>query len=124
STANQGTGLDAQVRALRAYCQQSEIKDYVIYEDEAISGVKDSRPALNRLMKDVDEGKIERVCVYSFSRYARSTTHLLKALEVFKKKQVAFVSLTEKIDTDTPLGIAVFTIIGAISQLERDLIRE
>lgn len=124
STAQQSTGLDAQVRALRTYCQQNNITDYIIYEDEAISGAKDSRPALNRMMKDVEEGKIERVCVYSFSRYARSTTHLLKALEIFKKRAVSFVSLTEKIDTDTPLGIAVFTIIGAISQLERDLIRE
>ena len=124
STAMQTTGLDAQVRALRRYCAERDITDYVIYEDDGISGAKKSRPALNRMMKDVEEGRVDRVIVYSFSRYARSTSHLLQALTTFKEKDVAFVSLTENIDTNTPLGIAVFSIISAISQLERDLIRE
>ncbi len=124
STAMQSSGLDAQVRALRRYCTEREITDYVIYEDDGISGAKKSRPALNRMMKDVEEGRIDRVIVYSFSRYARSTSHLLQALTIFKEKEVAFVSITENIDTDTPLGVAVFSIISAISQLERDLIRE
>lgn len=124
STAMQATGLDAQVRALRRYCTDRGITDYVIYEDDGISGAKKSRPALNRMMKDVEEGRIDRVVVYSFSRYARSTSHLLQALNTFKEKEVAFVSITENIDTDTPLGVAVFSIISAISQLERDLIRE
>src|SRR5690606_29078370 len=61
---------------------------------------------------------------YSFSRYARSVTHLLRALEEFKTLKVRFVSMTESIDTDTPLGIALFTILGAVAQLERDLIAE
>lgn len=75
-------------------------------------------------MKDVEEEKINRVCVYSFSRYARSTTHLLRALEKFKKYNVAFVSITEAIDTNSPLGVAIFSIVGAISQLERDILVE
>lgn len=124
STLMQATGLDAQIRALRRYCAGRDITDYVIYEDDGVSGTKNSRPALNRMMKDVDDGKIDRVIVYSFSRYARSTSHLLKALETFKEKNIAFVSTTENIDTDTPLGVAVFSIISAISQLERDLISE
>ncbi len=124
STIMQATGLDAQVRALRRYCSDRDITDYVIYEDDGVSGAKKSRPALNRMMKDVEEGRIDRVIVYSFSRYARSTSHLLQALSTFKDKEVAFVSITENIDTDTPLGVAVFSIISAISQLERDLIRE
>lgn len=64
STSMQASGLDAQVRALRRYCAQKEITDYVIYEDDGISGAKASRPALDRMMKDVEEGKIERVVVY------------------------------------------------------------
>ena len=76
------------------------------------------------MMKDVREGLIEKVIVYSFSRYARSVTHLLRALEEFRKMNVGFVSITESIDTNTPLGAAVFTILGAVAQLERDLIAE
>lgn len=124
STGNQSTGLEAQVRALRDYCTRNNIFDYVIYEDENQSGVKQSRPALDRMMKDVREGFIGKVIVYSFSRYARSVTHLLRALEEFKKVDVGFVSITESIDTNTPLGAAVFTILGAVAQLERDLIAE
>jgi DNA invertase Pin-like site-specific DNA recombinase len=88
------------------------------------SGIKQSRPALDRMMKDVRDGAIEKVIVYSFSRYARSVTHLLRALEEFKKINIGFVSVTESIDTNTPLGSAVFTILGAVAQLERDLIVE
>lgn len=124
STLKQSMGLDAQLRALSAYCQQRGITNYIVFKDEGISGAKDSRPALNEMMEAVAKGKFKMVCVYSFSRYARSTTHLLRALETFKKKNVAFVSLTENINTDSSLGMAMFTIISAISQLERDLIRE
>lgn len=124
STGNQSTGLEAQVRALRDYCTRNSITDYVIYEDENQSGIKQSRPALDRMMKDAQDGFIEKVIVYSFSRYARSVTHLLRALEQFKKLDVVFVSITESIDTNTPLGAAVFVILGAVAQLERDLIAE
>lgn len=124
STGNQSTGLEAQVRALRDYCSRNAVSDYVIYEDENQSGLKQSRPALDRMMKDVRDGQIGKVIVYSFSRYARSVTHLLRALEEFKKLDVGFVSVTESIDTNTPLGSAVFTILGTVAQLERDLIAE
>ncbi len=124
STGNQTTGLEAQVRALRDYCSRNNITDYILYEDENQSGVKQSRPALDRMMKDVRDGLIEKVIVYSFSRYARSVTHLLRALEEFRKMNVGFVSTTENIDTNTPLGSAIFAILGAVAQLERDLIAE
>lgn len=124
STGNQSTGLEAQIRALRDYCTRNAITNYVIYEDENQSGIKQSRPGLDRMMKDVREGLISKVIVYSFSRYARSVTHLLRALEEFKKLDCGFISLTEAIDTNTPLGSAVFTILGAVAQLERDLIAE
>ena len=64
------------------------------------------------------------VVVPAFSRFARSTTHLLNALSEFKNKGVGFVSLSEKIDTSTPVGVAIFSILAAVSQLERDLIAE
>ena len=67
------------------------------------------------MMKDARDGFLDKVIVYSFSRYARSVTHLLRALEEFKKLDVGFVSITESIDTNTPLGSAVFTILGAVA---------
>jgi len=112
------------VRILKDYCSKNDITNYELFVDEGISGTKSSRPSLDRMMKAVKEGTLESVVVYSFSRFARSTTHLLNALQVFKDHNVAFVSLTEKIDTSTPVGVAVFSILAAISQLERDLIAE
>ena len=79
STGNQSTGLEALLRALRDYCTRNSISDYVIYSDENQSGVKQSRPALDRMMKGARDGFLEKVIVYSFSRYARSVTHLLRA---------------------------------------------
>jgi len=124
STDMQATGLEAQVRTLKEYCEHNKILDFELYSDENISGTKSSRPSLDRMMAAVKGGEVSCVIVYSFSRFARSVTHLLSALEEFKKRNIAFVSLTEKIDTSSALGMAIFTILGAVSQLERDLIAE
>jgi DNA invertase Pin-like site-specific DNA recombinase len=124
STEQQSTGLESQVRFLKDYCDKNGIVDYEIFMDEGISGTKSSRPALDRMMAAVQSGEVGSVIVYSFSRFARSTTHLLNALSIFKQNAVNFVSLTEKIDTGTPVGLAIFAILAAISQLERDLIAE
>jgi len=117
STDQQSTGLKSQVRILKDYCQKNDILNYEIFVDEGISGTKSSRPALDRMMRAVNSGEVSSVVVYSFSRFARSTTHLLNALQIFKAKNVSFGSLTEKIDTSTPVGLAVFSILAAISQL-------
>lgn len=124
STGNQGSGLEAQVRALRNYCTQKEISHFLLFQDENQSGVKYSRPALDKMMKAVRNKEIDRVIVYSFSRYARSTSHLLSALEEFKKLGVEFVSISENIETNSPLGVAIFSILGAVAQLERDILIE
>src|SRR5271165_2539255 len=76
------------------------------------------------MMKAVRSNEAECVVVYSFSRYARSTTHMLAGLEDMKKVNTNFVSLTEKVDTNSPIGKAIFVIISAIAALERDLIVE
>jgi DNA invertase Pin-like site-specific DNA recombinase len=76
------------------------------------------------MMTEVRAGNVEKVIVYSFSRFARSVTHLLNALEEFKIYNTAFISYTEQVDTNSPMGRAFFTIIAAISQLERELIVE
>jgi DNA invertase Pin-like site-specific DNA recombinase len=75
-------------------------------------------------MADCRAGLISSVVVFSFSRFARSTTHLLDALQEFNKHKIGFVSITEQIDTQTPMGRTLCTILAAIGELERNLIRE
>jgi DNA invertase Pin-like site-specific DNA recombinase len=124
STADQKTGLEAQVRALRIFCEQNKIENYELFCDENISGTKASRPGLDRMMKAVEGGEIDSVVVFAFSRFARSVSHMLKGLETMRKYQTNFISLTEKIDLNTSLGHVVFVLVSAIAQLERDLISE
>ncbi len=124
STDRQENGLQAQQRALEEYCKARRIGEYLLFLDEGISGAKASRPELDRMMEAVRQGHISAVVVYSFSRFARSTKHLLAALEEFNGQGIAFISLTENVDTTSAIGKALFTIISAISQLERELIAE
>jgi DNA invertase Pin-like site-specific DNA recombinase len=124
STADQKTGLESQIRALKEYCERKQITEYELYTDENFSGAKVSRPSLDRMMESVRKGEVSTVICYSFSRFARSTTHLLSALEEMKKYSTEFVSITEQIETNSPMGRAFFTVIAAISQLERELIVE
>lgn len=124
STDQQTGGLESQIRSLKEYCALNLIEDYELYTDENFSGAKVSRPSLDRMMTAVRKGEHSQVIVYSFSRFARSTTHLLNALEEMKKHDSEFISLTEKIETNSPMGRAFFTVIAAIATLERELIVE
>ncbi|MDR3608439.1 MAG: recombinase family protein [Oligoflexia bacterium] len=124
STDMQSGGLESQIRALRIFCEQNNITDFELFADEGISGTKQSRPGLDRMMAAVENGEVDAVIVFAFSRFARSVTHMLKGLETMKKHKTNFVSLSEKLDLNTSLGHVVFVIISAISQLERDLIAE
>lgn len=124
STLKQEKGLESQQRALIEYCDRKEIRNYRVFEDEGISGSKAKRPALDELMKLVDEGKVEAVLVYSFSRMARSTRHLLEALETFRQKDVNFISITEQIQTDNAYGRMMYTLVASFAELERSLIQE
>src|ERR1700689_3251279 len=90
STQDQASGLESQVRTLKEYCSKNSVANFEIFSDEGISGGKASRPALDKMMAFVRTGKADRVVCYSFSRYARSVTHLLSALEEFRKLDVAF----------------------------------
>ena len=124
STDLQNNGLESQQKSLESYCQTKGISNYEIYSDFAVSGAKATRPSLDRMLTDCKAGLIESVVVYSFSRFARSTKHLIIALESFQQQKINFISVTENLDLGTPLGRTVFQIIAAIGELERELIRE
>jgi DNA invertase Pin-like site-specific DNA recombinase len=112
--------------------QQTELKEYAAFRkwqiagvySDTISGAKDKRPALDRLMADAKRGKFDVVAVWRFDRFARSTSHLLRALEEFATLGIDFVSLKESIDTSTPTGKMIFTVLAAVAELERSTIRE
>jgi len=116
--------VQSQMHALKEYCFRNKIDQYEMFIDEGISGAVENRPALNRLMDMVERGEVEQVLTFSFSRIARSTSHLLKILQKCKDRNTRLFSITEAIDTNSPMGMALFTILGALSQLERELIRE
>ncbi len=122
STTEQST--DSQLLDLRRYVRERGWDIFKEYVDEGISGTKDSRPALNDLMNDAKKRRFDVVLVWRFDRFARSTRHLINALEEFKNLGIDFVSYQENIDTSSPLGSAIFTIISAVAQLERDIIAE
>jgi DNA invertase Pin-like site-specific DNA recombinase len=113
-----------QLRELREYCQRRGWTVASEYVDIGISGSKEKRPELDRLMADAHRRRFDALIVWKFDRFARSVSHLLRALETFNALGVAFVSLSESLDTSTPAGRMVFTVLGAVAELERSLIAE
>src|SRR5229473_496474 len=108
STSNNGQDPTMQTRELHAYCERRGWTVASEYIDIGISGSKEKRPELDRLMADAYRRKFDVVAVWRFDRFARSVSHLLRALETFKALGIAFVSLTEQMDTTTPTGKMVF----------------
>jgi len=94
-----------------------------VYRDR-ISGSKEHRPGLDRMMADARRGLFDIVIVWRFDRCARSVWQLVNALEEFRGLGIDFVSHQEAVDTSTPMGKVMFTVIAAMAELERSVIRE
>jgi DNA invertase Pin-like site-specific DNA recombinase len=124
STANSGQDVGMQTRELFEYCDRRGWLVVGEYVDVGISGIKERRPELDRLMSDAHRRKFEIVVVWKFDRFARSVSHLPRALETSRALGVEFVSFSEQLDTSTPAGKLVFTVLGAVAELERSLIVE
>ncbi len=116
--------VENQRNDLRAYCQARGWDDVIEYSDTGVSGTRERRPGLDHLMSEVKSRRVDVVVVAAFDRLGRSVRHLVETLELLRHLDVEFISLREQIDTGSPLGQAVFTIIAAIAQLERSLIVE
>src|SRR6202051_5101494 len=124
STSNNGQDPTMQTRELKEYCERRGWAVAGEYVDVGISGTKEKRAELDRLMADAHRRRFDAVVVWKFDRFARSVSHLLRALETFKAQGIEFVSFSEQVDTSTPTGKMVFTVLGAVAELERSLIAE
>ena len=115
--------LEVQEQPLRELVKQRGWHFQQLYSDRA-SGAKEKRPGLNALMADARRGLFDVVVVWRFDRFARSVKQLVLALEEFRALGIDFISYSEALDTSTPMGRAVFAIVAAIAELERNIIKE
>jgi DNA invertase Pin-like site-specific DNA recombinase len=121
---NNGQDPAMQLRELREYCIARNWQISHEYIDRGVSGARESRPELDQMIAGAHRRKFDVVACWKFDRLARSVSHLLRSLEVFASLGIEFVSLSEQIDTSTPAGKLVFTVLGAVAELERSLIGE
>ncbi|MFB0831820.1 recombinase family protein [Brevibacillus laterosporus] len=120
-----GFSIDGQKERLIAFCKSQGWEDYTLYIDDGFTGTNIERPALKRLIRNIEEKKINIVLVYKLDRLGRRQLDVLHLLEdVFEKSGVSFKSATEPFDTSTPLGKAMLGILAVFAQLERDMIIE
>jgi DNA invertase Pin-like site-specific DNA recombinase len=122
STKDQHTTM--QLQELRSYCRRRGWQVAGEYVDSGISGTKERRPQLDKLMVGCRRRQVDAVVVYRYDRFARSLRHLVNALDEFRALGIDFVSLHEGVDTSTPNGRLVFGIFASIAEFERELIRD
>jgi len=123
STLN-GQHPEMQLSELREYGARRGWQIVGEYVDEGVSGAKESRPQLNRLMSDAHRRKFDLIAVWKIDRFGRSLKHLVNSLADLDSLGVAFVSLRDNLDLSTPSGRLMFQVIGAMSEFERSLIQE
>jgi DNA invertase Pin-like site-specific DNA recombinase len=124
STANGKQDVETQLIPLREFCAQRGWEVYEEYVDNGISGTKESRPALDAMLKDAGRGKFNAILCWKLDRVGRSLKHLIGLLANLEAVRVAFVSLSDNLDLTTPQGRLMFQIIGAMAEFERSLIVE
>lgn len=114
---------EMQLYDLRQLAAQRGYEIVREYSDK-ISGTKSKRPGLDQLLADARRGRFDVVVVWAFDRLARSVRHFLEILDELGHLNIEFVSFRENVDTGGPLGRAMIIIVGAIAELERNLIIE
>ena len=115
---------EMQLGELREYARRRGWQVAEEYTDQGVSGSKESRPALNRLMADAHSRRFDAILIWKIDRFGRSLKHLVNSLAELAALGVAFVSLRDNLDLSTPSGRLMFQIIGAMAEFERALIQE
>ena len=124
STLNGHQDTEMQLSELREYATRRGLSIHEEYVDEGVSGSKESRPALNRLMTDAQKCRFDAILVWKIDRFGRSLKHLVNSLADLSAYGVTFISLRDNLDLSTPSGRLMFQIIGAMAEFERALIQE
>jgi DNA invertase Pin-like site-specific DNA recombinase len=124
STRDKEQNPDTQLLALREYAARRSYSIAAEYVDNGVSGRKTSRPALDQLMRDARLRRFDAVLVWRFDRFGRSVKQLVLALEEFRALNIGFISLSESIDTTTPMGKMIFAVTAAFSEFLLDITRE
>ena len=119
-----GQSPQMQLDVLREYAARRGLEVVGEFVDHGVSGARDHRPELDRLMAGARQRAFDLVLVYRFDRFARSVRHLVTALDEFQALGVEFVSFSESLDTSTPMGRAMFSIVAALAELERGIVVE
>jgi DNA invertase Pin-like site-specific DNA recombinase len=114
---------ETQLLDLRQMAAQRSLEIVAEFTDR-ISGAKARRPGLDQMMSDARRGKFDVILVWASDRLARSVKHFLDVLDELNRLNIEYVSFRENIDTAGPLGRAIVVIIGAVAELERNLIIE
>lgn len=122
--AEEGFSIENQKQKLILYCGSQGWDDYTLYIDDGYTGTKLERPALKRMRRHVEEGKLDMIVVHKLDRLGRKQLDVLFLINFFEENKVAFKSATEPFDTSTPLGKAMIGILAVFAQLERDMIIE
>lgn len=121
---SQGQSVEMQLRDLEELAARRGFAIIAKYCDEGVSGAKDSRPALDRMLADAQAGKFSVVLVWKLDRLGRSLVHLMRLMENFRGLGIELVSFSEGLDFTTTTGKLLFQIISAFAEFERDCIRE
>lgn len=123
--AEEGYSIDEQNLKIREYCEREGHEIYNLYEDRGISGKNiTNRPGIKQLLHDATNNKFDLVIVWKLNRISRTLLHILNIVEVLDKNNIAFRSLTENFETETPSGKLQLNIMGAIGEFERETIAE
>jgi DNA invertase Pin-like site-specific DNA recombinase len=120
--------LQAQREACEAYVQSQKAEGWLLvsdrYDDGGYSGGNLDRPALKRLMLDIEARKVDIVVVYKIDRLSRSLMDFAKLVEIFEKNEVTFVSITQSFSTTTSMGRLTLNVLLSFAQFEREVIGE
>lgn len=116
--------ITIQEKICREYCLRNNHEIYNVYTDNGVSGMKDSRPAFDELLKDMRLYRFNCIMVTKLDRIGRSLRHILSMFDEFKIKGVHFIATSQNIDTSSSIGKFQLQVLGAFAEFERNIISE